>query len=225
MPRRNIPEPPGPVAGLCFPGPRFPDVRMKLQPLMPAIAALALLGACGETPPAPAPIAETPAAESDADRVDWSRCRIPDVGLPVPGRLFVVDGGPPPPDAEPGRESIRRVDVRVPGPVALLLTAPDATAWHVRVSPETQLRAIFASGVDSQRITGQGLGRALLTQSGSFGEPCGRYWLEGGAGPALAEVSQEVFGRPHDAIYRMRIGSVIIGGTDPGLDQPVDRGD
>ena len=145
--------------------------------------------------------------------------------MPVPGRLFVVDGGLPTPDAEPGRESIRRVDVRVPGAVALFLTAPDATAWHVRISPETQLRAIFASGQQAQRITGQGLGNARLVQSQVFGEPCGRYWLEGGAGPALAELTQEVFGRPHDAIYEMRIGSVVIGGTDPDLDQPVGRGE
>jgi hypothetical protein len=184
-----------------------------------------LLAACAAAPepePAPEIVAPTPDAGS---AVDWSRCRIPNVGIPVPGRLFVVDGGLPTPDAEPGRESIRRVDVRVPGPVALLLTAPDATAWHVRVSPETQLRAIFAGGQQAQRITGQGLGNARLVQSQVFGEPCGRYWLEGGAGPALAELTQEVFGRPHDAIYEMRIGSVIIGGTDPDLDQPVGRGD
>jgi hypothetical protein len=192
---------------------------------LPVLSLTLLLGACGEAPaPAAAPdaVAAAPAAGS---RVDWSGCRIPNVGMPVPGRLFVVDGGLPTPEAEPGRESIRRVDVRVPGPVALLLTAPDATAWHVRVSPETQLRAIFASGQQSQRITGQGLGNARLTQSQVFGEPCGRYWLEGGAGPALAELTREVFGRPHDAIYEMRIGSVVIGGTDPDLDQPVGPGD
>ncbi len=184
-----------------------------------------LLAACGGAPESePVPEVVAPAADAGSG-VDWSRCRIPNVGIPVPGRLFVVDGGLPTPDAEPGRESIRRVDVRVPGPVALLLTAPDATAWHVRVSPETQLRAIFAGGQQAQRITGQGLGNARLVQSQVFGEPCGRYWLEGGAGPALAELTQEVFGRPHDAIYEMRIGSVVIGGTDPDLDQPVGRGD
>jgi hypothetical protein len=198
---------------------------MTLRSSLPLLSLTLLLGACGETTaPAAAPeaAATAPAAGS---QVDWSRCRIPNVGMPVAGRLFVVDGGLPTPEAEPGRESIRRVDVRVPGPVALLLTAPDATAWHVRVSPETQLRAIFASGQQSQRITGQGLGNARLTQSQVFGEPCGRYWLEGGAGPALAELTREVFGRPHDAIYEMRVGSVIIGGTDPGLDQPVGHGD
>jgi hypothetical protein len=174
-----------------------------------------LLAACGGTPESePVPEVVAPAADAGSG-VDWSRCRIPNVGIPVPGRLFVVDGGLPTPDAEPGRESIRRVDVRVPGPVALLLTAPDATAWHVRVSPETQLRAIFAGGQQAQRITGQGLGNARLVQSQVFGEPCGRYWLEGGAGPALAELTQE----------EMRIGSVVIGGTDPDLDQPVGRGD
>ena len=113
-----------------------------------------------------------------------------------------------------------------PSPPAIpTASTPDATAWHVRISPETQLRAIFAGGQQAQRITGQGLGNARLVQSQVFGEPCGRYWLEGGAGPALAELTQEVFGRPHDAVYQMRIGSVVIGGTDPDLDQPVGRGD
>lgn len=200
---------------------------MKLRVSLSSLALVALLGGCGDTP-APEAAAGDPAAKvaaKNADAVDWSRCRIPDVGVPVPGRLFVVDGGTPTPGSEPGRESIRRVDVRVPGPVALFLTAPDATAWHVRISPETQLRAIFASGQQAQRITGQGLGTARLVQSQVFGEPCGRYWMEGGAGPALAELTQEVFGRPHDAIYEMRIGSVVIGGTDPDLDQPVGRGE
>jgi hypothetical protein len=143
------------------------------------------------------------------------------VSLPVPGRLFVVDGGAPAPDAEPGRESIRRVDVLVPGDVALFLTAPDATAWHVRLSPETKLRAIFASGEQSQRITGQGLGPARLQKSQVMGEDCGRYWLHGGAGEPLAEVTREVFGRPHDAIYRMRTGLVVIGGPDSTLPESV----
>lgn len=200
---------------------------MKPRHPVTLVLVSALLGGCSE-PPSPDATSGEPAAPADAvaaDAVDWSRCRIPNVGVPVPGRLFVVDGGRPTPDAEPGRESIRRVDVRVPGAVALFLTAPDATAWHVRVSPETQLRAIFASGQQAQRITGQNLGDARLVQSQVFGEPCGRYWLEGGAGPALAELTREVFGRPHDAIYEMRIGSVVIGGTDPDLDQPVGRGD
>ena len=65
----------------------------------------------------------------------------------------MVDGATPVPGAEPGREVIRRVDIAVPGPVALLLTAPDATAWHVRPGPETQVRAIVALGDQPQRIT------------------------------------------------------------------------
>jgi hypothetical protein len=199
---------------------------MKLRHPLTTLIVFALLGGCGDSSsPGPAPSDPAAPAAAAADKLDWSRCRIPNAGVPVPGRLFVVDGGSPTPDGEPGRESIRRVDVRVPGPVALLLTAPDATAWHVRVSPETQLRAIFASGQQAQRITGQNLGNARLTQSQVLGEPCGRYWLEGGAGPALAELTQEVFGHPHDAIYQMRVGSVVIGGTDPDLDQPVGRGD
>ena len=31
----------------------------------------------------------------------------------------------------------------------------------------------------------------------------------------------DIDGKPHDALYAMRIGSVVIGGTDPDLDQPV----
>jgi hypothetical protein len=180
---------------------------------MLVLAVTALLAGCGESPPeaaAPAPAAAT----ADAAGFDHSGCRIPGLVLPVPGKLFVVDGGAPAPDAEPGRESIRRVEVLVPGPVVLLLTAPDATAWHVLVSPETQLQAVVASGGQSQRITGQGLGPARLQLSEAMGDPCGRYWLRDGAGTALDGVTRAAFGRPHDAIYRMRTGLVVIGGPD-----------
>ncbi len=143
---------------------------------------------------------------------DWSRCRFPGLGLPVAGRLFVVDGGQPAPDAEVGRESIRRVDILVPGPVALLLTAPDASVWSLRPSPETQLLAVFASGSQPQRITGTGLAKtARLERSSATGDDCGRYWLANGAGAELTEATEQVFGRPYDAIYGMRAGRVAIG--------------
>jgi len=101
----------------------------------PGLALLLALTGCQDGAPAP-DIAETivvPAPEPAG--IDWSRCRFPGVALPVPGKLFVVDGGQPGDLAEPGRETIRRVEVVVPGEVALLLTAPDASAWAVRVSP------------------------------------------------------------------------------------------
>lgn len=194
--------------------------RMTLRSSLFALGILAVLAGCGDgpEPEAAAPAAETTAADGG---IDWSRCRIPGVKTPVPGRLFVIDGGAPAPGAEPGRESIRRVDVLVPGEVLLLLTAPDATAWHVRLSPETKLQAVFASGGQSQRITGQGLGPARLEKSQVMGDACGRYWLQGGAGAALDEVTQAVFGRPHDAIYRMRTGLVVIGGPDSTLPESV----
>ena len=109
----------------------------------------------------------------------------------------------------------------MPGPVALLLTAPEATAWHVRPGPETQVRAIVALGDQPQRITGLGLGDHRREASPAFGAECASYVMKGGAGPALAEATDQIFGKPHDAIYQMRIGSVIIGGSDPTLDQPV----
>ncbi|MBY4597540.1 hypothetical protein K3217_18660 [bacterium BD-1] len=152
---------------------------------------------------------------------DWSHCRFPGLALPVPARLFVVDGGTPDPGAEPGREIIRRVDIAVPGPVALLLTAPEATAWHVRPGPETELRAVIAIGDAPQRITGQRLGVHRLERSTAMGDACGGYLLRDGAGPALSAATEAIFGKPHDALYAMRIGSVVIGGTDPDLDQPV----
>ena len=170
-----------------------------------------LSAGCGDDAPPPAPAAPSPAAAAPP-AIDWARCRIPGVTLPVQGKLFVVDGGRAPDGAQPGRESIRRVDVFVPGPVALLLTANDATTWHVTVSPETQLQAVFAAGETSQRITGQGLGPARLTQSALYGEPCGRYWVADGA--PLGDLTREVFGRPHDALYRMRTGLVVIGGAE-----------
>lgn len=192
---------------------------MILRSSLFALAMIAVLAGCGDSPPAgttePVPEAAV------ADGIDWSRCRIPGVERPVPGRLFVVDGGAPAPGAEAGRESIRRVDVVVPGQVVLLLTAPDATAWHVRLSPETQLQAVFASGEQSQRITGQGLGPARLERSQVMGDACGRYWLRDGAGEPLDEVTGEVFGRPHDAIYRMRTGLVVIGGPESTLPESV----
>ena len=176
------------------------------------VVACALLVGCSE---------EAPSTTSDAAPVttpvkpgiDWAACRIPGVRGAVAGKLFVVDGGLLPPGAEAGRESIRRVDVFVPGPVALLLTAKDATAWNLRISPETQLQAVFASGEATQRITGQGLGPARLERSAAYGHDCGRYWTDGDAA-ALGEVTREVFGRPHDALYRMRTGRVIIGGPE-----------
>lgn len=181
--------------------------------LVLAFAAAATLAACGADAPPPPPASDAaPAAAAAKPSFDWSKCAIPGVTLPVDGKLFVVDGGRPPEGAQPGRESIRRVDVFVPGPVALLLTADDATTWHVTVSPETKLQAVFAAGETSQRITGQGLGPARLTQSGLYGEPCGRYWLAADA--SLDDLTREVFGRPHDALYRMRTGLVVIGGTE-----------
>ena len=136
------------------------------------------------------------------------------MALPVPGKLFVVDGGEPGELAEPGRETIRRVEVVVPGEVALLLTAPDASAWAVRVSPETTVTAIFASGDLPQRITGQGLGPSRLERSIAMGDACGRYWFGADAGATLEEATQAVFGRRHDARYSLLAGQVIIGGSE-----------
>ena len=181
------------------------------------LAMLILLAACQEAGPEPSPAFDEAAAVEAAAKppgVDWSRCRFPGLALPVPGRLFVVDGGQPGEDAEPGRETIRRVDILVPGPVALLLTAPDASVWLLRPSPETEMVAVFASGTQPQRITGQALGPARLTRSQALGDDCGRYWLVGGAGPTLAEAAGRVFGRPYDALYTLRVGQVTIGGTE-----------
>lgn len=176
------------------------------------------LSACGGEAPS-SDAADATAADADATppaAIDWSRCRFPGLELPVPGRLFVVDGGPPDPETEAGRETIRRVDILVPGPVALLLTAPDATVWMLRPSPDTQVRAVFASGSQPQRIAGQGLGPAQLARSQAVGDDCGRYWLDGGAGPALDQATETVFGRRHDAIYGMKAGWATIGGTESG---------
>ena len=179
--------------------------------LRPVVQLLLLsLVACGGEAPAPA---ETPVAESAPapEGVDWSRCRFPGLELPVPGRLFVVDGGEPDPDTEAGRESIRRVDILVPGPVALLLTSEHASVWLLRPSPQTQIRAVFASGPQPQRITGQVLGPAQLARSTALGDDCGRYWLAEGPGETLAEATRKVFGRDHDAVYGLQSGRVVIG--------------
>jgi hypothetical protein len=182
-----------------------------LRPLLLLAIVAALVAGCGGD--AQPPAAEAPPATAAATpTIDWARCRIPGATLPVQGKLFVVDGGRAPEGAVPGRESIRRVDVFVPGPVALLLTAKDASVWHVRLAPETQLQAIFAAGEQSQRIAGQRLGTARLEKSGVMGDPCGRYWAQDDA--TLAEVTGAVFGRPHDALYRMRTGLVVIGGPE-----------
>lgn len=178
-----------------------------------------LLAACGgDSEPAPVVAEPAPSVQAPA-AVDWTRCRFPGVALPVEGKVFVVDGGQSVPDAEPGRESIRRVDIVVPGPVALLLTAPDATVWLLRPSPETQLVGIFASGDAPQRISGQGLGSHRLARSRAMGDDCGRYWLAADAGASLEEASQQVFGRAHSAVYRLRGGLAVIGSAD---EPPVD---
>lgn len=191
-----------------------------------ALVSTCLLVACGaDEPVAGGDAAAAPdvAAVAAAAGPDWGPCRIEGLPMPLTARLFVVDGATPLPDAEPGREVIRRVDIAVPGPVALLLTAPEATAWHVRPGPETQVRAILAIGDQPQRITGLGLGDFRREASSAMGAECARYVMQGGAGPALAEATDQVFGKPHDALYQMRIDSVIIGGSDPTLDQPVTR--
>jgi len=190
--------------------------------LTPALALFAMLAACqGADAPAEADAATASAAAqtAQAEVFDWNRCRIPGLSGPVPGRLFIVDGGDPPPGAEPGRESIRRVDIHVPGPVTLLLTAPDSTVWMLRPSRHTEMHAIIASGVESQRIAGLNLGNRRAEQSSAMGDPCGRYWLAGADENALAEASTQLFGRAHDAVYRLSAGRVDIGVPEP-LPQP-----
>lgn len=194
--------------------------KSRLPAALFLLLPLAGCGGAGEEASQAAAPAVAGAAPVQAG-TDWSQCRFPGLALPVAARLFVVDGGTPDPGAEPGREIIRRVDIAVPGPVALLLTAPEATAWHVRPGPETELRAVIAVGDAPQRITGQRLGVHRLERSTAMGDACGGYLLRDGAGPALAAATDALFGKPHDALYAMRIGSVVIGGTDPGLDQPV----
>lgn len=194
--------------------------KSRLPATLFLLLPLAGCGGAGEEASQAAAPAVADAAPVQADP-DWSHCRFPGLALPVAARLFVVDGGTPDPGAEPGREIIRRVDIAVPGPVALLLTAPQATAWHVRPGPETEVSAVIAIGDAPQRITGQRLGVHRLERSTALGDACGGYLLRDGAGPALAAATDALFGKPHDALYAMRIGSVVIGGTDPGLDQPV----
>lgn len=178
------------------------------------LSALVLVVGCGGTAPPEAPASVAPPVPVAPVGIDWSRCQFPGLALPVPGKVIVVDGGQSVPDAEPGRESIRRVEVVVPGQVALLLTAPDATVWLVRASPETELVGVFASGEASQRITGQRLGPHQLARARANGDDCGRYWLSVDAGATLEEASQKVFGRPHSAVYRLRGGLAVIGTAD-----------
>lgn len=203
-----------------FPGFFRMSARLPLAVLLFA----SLLSACGGDDPAPAtgPADDAQAAaKSAAAGPDWGPCRIQGLALPLTARLFVIDGATPVPGAELGREMIRRVDIAVPGPVALLMTAPEATAWHVRPGPETEVRALVALGDQPQRITGLGLGEHRHEASAAMGAECATYLMRGGAGPALAEATDQIFGKPHDAIYQMRIDSVIIGGSDPTLDRPL----
>jgi hypothetical protein len=188
----------------------------------PAIALVAMLAACQDTdaPSAGEEGAAAASAESaPSDAFDWNRCRIPGLSVPVPGRLFIVDGGEAVPGTEPGRESIRRVDIHVPGPVTLLLTAPDSTVWMLRPSRHTQMHAIIASGEQSQRIAGLNLGSRRAEQSSAMGDPCGRYWAAGASEAELAETSTQLFGRAQDAVFRLTVGHVDIGVPEP-LPQP-----
>ena len=198
---------------------------MSRSRLLLAFLLLPWLSACGADPePAPAATAGADEAPIVVSPPSWDGCRITGLALPVAARLFVVDGATPDPDVEPGRETIRRVDVQVPGPVALLLTAPEPTAWLVRPGAETEIRAIIALGDQPQRITGQRLGDHRLAAAASQGQACAGYLLADGPGPALADAAEALFGKPHDALYRMQIGSVVIGGTEPDVDHPVDGG-
>jgi hypothetical protein len=179
-----------------------------------SLFALAAVAGCGGSSESQAPVVTTAPAAVAPVGVDWSRCQFPGLVLPVPGKVIVVDGGQSVPNAEPGRESIRRVEIIVPGQVALLLTAPDATVWLVRPSPETELVGIFASGEAAQRITGQRLGAHQLARARAMGDDCGRYWLSADAGATLEEASMKVFGRPHSAVYRLRGGLAVIGSAE-----------
>lgn len=186
-----------------------PFTRLALMSLLPAALAGCQPSGSAPEPPPVADVVATPAAPAT---VDWSRCRFAGLGLPVEGKLFVVDGDQPSPGTEAGRESIRWVEVLVPGPVSLLLTAPDASVWALRASPETQLLAVFASGAQPQRITGPGLAKtARIERSSALGDDCGRYWLATGEVGLLPEATRAVFGRAHDAIYGLRSGRVVIG--------------
>ncbi|WP_374601373.1 hypothetical protein [Arenimonas sp.] len=197
---------------------------MSPRLLPAALVSIGLLSACGSgEPEAQAQATDEQGAVAVVAEPDWGPCRIPGLAMPLAARLFVVDGATPVEGTEPGREMIRRVDIAVPGPVALLLTAPEATAWHIRPGPETQVQAIVALGDQPQRITGQGLGNSRREAASALGAECASYVMQGGAGPALAEATDQVFGKPHDALYQMRISSVIIGGSDPNLDQPVSQ--
>lgn len=192
-----------------------------MSPRLTLLLPVCLLAACGgEAPPAEAP-SQAAGETVVVSATDWSRCRVPGLALPVGARLFLIDGGEPVPGTEPGRESIRRVEVMVPGPVALLMTAPDATAWHVRPSQETEIRAVVALGDAPQRITGQRLGPHQRAASSAMGDACASYLLTDGDGEALAEATDEIFGKPQDAIYKLRVGTVVIGGTEPVSDRPV----
>ena len=70
---------------------------------------------------------------------------------------------------------------------------------------------------------GWGVGRAcvVLNEGDLLRVGYGDVLVTTVAGPALAAATNAIFGKPHDALYAMRIGSVVIGGTDPDLDQPV----
>src|SRR5690606_28906753 len=98
--------------------------RMGKVAVLEIVGLAALMAACaGEELREPEPVGPgAPVLAAPAGTV-WSNCRFQNLQLPVPGRLFVVDAGAPLDDSEPGGETIRRVDVMVPGQVSLLLSA------------------------------------------------------------------------------------------------------
>ncbi|UQZ90492.1 hypothetical protein C4J81_15265 [Deltaproteobacteria bacterium Smac51] len=129
-----------------------------------------------------------------------------------------------------GEATILKVVVDSPNePVVLMLRGTEPHIWHINWTKGTQIKAVFASGGDVQRVAGLPDDVPVLNSTYESRRACGNFYLEtfsdtSGGCLALPDtfqnyseadiLSRQLFGRKVSAYfdnYHMRSGQLVIG--------------